>query len=165
MCRRTYSLERVCSYHSTEGASLQAGVEPLSGHNTGSNREDFLRVHKGCSPEVGAGAYRLEDGADCDEAGNIRHAKVILAGLDWPNTDRLNGRNQKLNMGRLVRRDEFQIDEELFVESLVEKILLLEASESFLVKSVLKVLELSQFRRHDQAIIRQDSRSVQIAES
>ena len=45
-------------------------------------------------------------------------------------------------MGRLVGSDKFEVDKELFVESLIEEILLLEASEGVLIEGVLEVFEL-----------------------
>ena len=117
-------------------------MQTFSSHDTGSNGEDLLRANKGSSTEIGAGANGLQDGADGDEAGDIGDWEVVLARLNWLNASRLDGRNQEVNMGRLVDGNEFEVDKEFFVKACIEEILLLEASESFLVEGILKMFQL-----------------------
>lgn len=136
------SLEWVGSPDPSESTSLQAGVEAFCSHDAGSNGENLLRANERSSTKIGACADRLQDGADCDKASDVRHWEVILAGLDRCNTRRRDSSNEEVDMGRLVGSDKFEVDKELFVESLIEEILLLEASEGVLIEGVLEVFEL-----------------------
>lgn len=57
-------------------------MQAFGSHDTRSDREDLFRANKRSSTKIGAGANRLQDGADGDEAGDILNREVVLARLN-----------------------------------------------------------------------------------